>query len=412
MILHLLIMIQTDICIIGAGPAGVATSLTLSKMKIHHIILDAAIFPRDKICGDGLDTTVMRVLNSIEPGCVEKEILTNEHFTKGYSFLIHVSETKKTLIELPNTKSKNQYPIFCYCKRSYFDNYLVSKLDPQYAQIFQSAKVEKIINETAEKIVFVNHAGTRIQIKAKLLVGADGAHSVLVKSLGVQKIDRNHYAGALRQYWKGISGLQANHLELYLPKSLPMGYLWIFPLPNGEANVGLGMQSALMAKNKIDLKKAMTELIENDPVFKDRFKNATALETKQGYGLPLASLQKKIYGDGWLLTGDAASLICPTTGEGIGPAMLSGYIAAHFIQRAIQKKDFTADVFKHYDREVYKRLKSSIQLYQLMINTSPIFYNFFFNFIIGASIIRKRIFKYLQRKIELAYTEKIPVNFN
>lgn len=404
-------MIISDICIIGAGPAGVATSLTLAKLKIPHVILDAAVFPRDKVCGDALDTTVMRVLNSIEPGCVEKEILSNDHFTKSESFLVHVSEAKKTVINL-SSKAYPNYPFLCFSKRSYFDNYLIGKIDSKYAQFFQGTKVEKILHENNEKIIYAKQDDNIIQIKAQLIVGADGDHSAVVRSLGGRKIDRKHYAAALRQYWKGISGLKPDVLELYLPKSLPLGYVWIFPLPNGEANVGLGLQSALIAKNNIDLKKIMEDLIQNDPVLRDRFTNATPLESMQGYGLPLASLQKKIAGDGWLLTGDAASLIDPTTGEGIGPGMLSGYIAAHFIQQAIQKNDFSANTFKHYDREVYKRLKVSIDVYQLLLKTSPKLYRFFLNQMLQYTFIRKRIVKYFDRKIELAYAEKIPVRFD
>ncbi len=86
-------MIQSDVCFIGARPAGVTTSLVLSKMKNAHIILDAAIFPRDKVCGDGLDTTVMRVLNSIEPGTVEREILPNTNFIKSHSILTHFNKS-------------------------------------------------------------------------------------------------------------------------------------------------------------------------------------------------------------------------------------------------------------------------------------------------------------------------------
>lgn len=121
-------MIQSDVCIIGAGPAGAATSMALAKMKIHHIIVDAEIFPRDKVCGDGLDTTVLRVLNSIEPGFFENEILLNNNFIKSKSILIHFNETKKTVIKTVSNKYFN-YPIFCFCKRSYFDNFLISKLD-------------------------------------------------------------------------------------------------------------------------------------------------------------------------------------------------------------------------------------------------------------------------------------------
>ncbi len=172
------------------------------------------------------------------------------------------------------------------------------------------------------------------------------------------------------------------------------------------------MPSEIIIKNNIDLKKVMTDLIANDPVLNKRFKDAIPLETMKGYGLPLASLQRKVYGDAWLLTGDAASLVCPTTGEGIGPAMLSGYIAAHFIERAIQQNDFSADIFRHYDREVYKRLKDDIKVYQLLQNLSPKLYSFFLNYIMSFPIVKKKTIKYFNRKIELACTEKIPVSFD
>ena len=72
-------------------------------------------------------------------------------------------------------------------------------------------------------------------------------------------------------------------------------------------------------------------------MIKDRFKNATPLELPKGWGLPIASLKRELTGDGWILTGDAASLICPTSGEGIGPAMFSGYTAAQFINVLLKK---------------------------------------------------------------------------
>ena len=58
---------QVDICIVGGGPAGATTSLFLGKMGIPHLILEKDTFPRDKVCGDGLDLKVMRVLNHYDP---------------------------------------------------------------------------------------------------------------------------------------------------------------------------------------------------------------------------------------------------------------------------------------------------------------------------------------------------------
>lgn len=404
--------IKTAICIIGAGPAGATTSLFLSKMKIPHVIIDAAEFPRDKVCGDGLDLKVMRVLNNLEPGLVEREILNNENFTQTNSVCIHINEKKKAVLNYTPQGNEAAYPFFFFSKRNYFDHFLVKKIDPTYATLLEATKAEKIIWNGSNSTILAKKHHTQIEIQAQLLVGADGDHSVVLRSLGDRHISRDNYAGGLRQYWKGISDLQAHHLEIYLPKSLPLAYLWIFPLPNGEANVGCGLQSTLIKKNHINLKDLLNEIINNDPVLKGRFTNATPLETAQGWGLPLASLKRKIAGDGWLLIGDAGSLIYPTTGEGIGPAMMSGYIAAHFIKEAVAKNNFTEESFRNYEREIYKRLNDSIKIYRFLKNTSPILYNFFISYIATHPFCKYYFKKNVAKWIATAYTKKIEVDIN
>ena len=404
--------IKTAICIIGAGPAGATTSLFLSKMKIPHVIIDAAEFPRDKVCGDGLDLKVMRVLNNLEPGLVEREILNNENFTQSNSVCIHINDSKKAVLKYTPKLNESVFPFFFFSKRNYFDNFLVKKINPTYATFLQGTKAEKITWNGSESTIIAKNNNTKIEIKAQLLVGADGDHSVVLRSLGERQISRDNYAGGLRQYWKGISDMEDNHLEIYLPKSLPLAYLWIFPLPNGEANVGCGLQSTLIKKNHINLKDLLNDIITNDAVLKDRFKNAIPLETPQGWGLPLASLKRKIAGNGWLLTGDAGSLIYPTTGEGIGPAMMSGYIAAHFIKEAVAKNNFTEESFTNYEREIYKRLNDSIKIYRFLKNTSPILYNFFISYIATHPFCKYYFKKNVAKWIATAYTKKIEVDFN
>ena len=155
----------------------------------------------------------------------------------------------------------------------------------------------------------------------------------------------------------------------------------------------------------------MHDIITNDPVMSHRFKNAEPLDKPAGWGLPLASLQRKASGNGWLLAGDAASLICPTTGEGIGPAMRSGYIAAHFIERAIQTNDFSYDTFKNYDREIYKDLRGDIKIFQRIKKMSPMFYNFFINVVSPSALCRYYFRKNVVKWIRTAY-ESGPVKVN
>ena len=106
-----------------------------------------------------------------------------------------------------------------------------------------------------------------------------------------------------------------------------------------------------------------------------RFHRAAPLEKPQGWGLPLASRRRRAFGDGYLLAGDAASLVCPTSGEGIGTGMMSGFIAAHFVQNALKNRRFDAEQFKHYDREIYRRLNDEIRLYNMMMRLSPRVYD-------------------------------------
>ncbi len=368
--------LQSKICIVGAGPAGATTSLFLSKMKIPHMIVDASTFPRDKVCGDALDLKVMRVLNYLDADIVKNEILPNPNFAKAGGCRIVISKNVTHNLVLPKQSDDAPYPFFFISKRAYFDNFLFNKLKSDYAEIHTGIKIKDVKKTGDGWRLLGQGAAGEVEIKTDFVIGADGDHSAVLRGIGARKINRQNYAAALRQYWKGVTGLHAdNYLEVYLPKSLPLAYLWIFPLPNGEANVGCGLLSDIIQKQSVDLKKLLKQLITEDETLADRFKHATPLESPVGWGLPLASEGKNASGDGYLLVGDAASLVCPTTGEGVGPGMMSGYIAARFIERAYNAGKYDELMFRNYTREINKRLKTDVKKFRLIKKVSPILYN-------------------------------------
>jgi flavin-dependent dehydrogenase len=110
--------------------------------------------------------------------------------------------------------------------------------------------------------------------------------------------------------------------------------------------------------------------VANDPVFKARFKDAELQGRIDGYGLPLGSKRRVISGERYMLAGDAAYLIDPFTGEGIGNALYSGRIAAFQAVEALKANDFSAKQLSKYDDEVYHvmgpELKVSHRLQQLI----------------------------------------------
>jgi geranylgeranyl reductase family protein len=410
-----ILKINTEICIVGAGPAGVTTSITLSNMGIAHTIVDAAEFPRDKICGDAIDLNVVRVLNTILPGFTEKEMCDRSLFSPAAGLRFILPNGKHfDMVQKDGTDSIKIKSLFQIAKRVDFDRLMVAQLNPDLADIHLGTRIEKIEKINTNWKIYGTGKSGKIEIEAKMLVGADGAHSVVLKHIGDVKIDRENYAGAVRQYWKGIEGISKDKLiEFYFPKSLPLSYFWIFPLPNNEANVGYGMSSSYIAKKNINVRKAFEELIKTDPFLAGRFKNATPQETVKGYGLPLSGSNRKAFGDGWILVGDAASIICPTTGEGIGSGMISGYIAAAFLQRAHKHGCYQQKMFTNYNREIHKRLRMDERVFKL-VNTIPAwaFFAFLKGVLLNRFLQKWIVKKEIRRWINTAYTKPIKVNLN
>ncbi|MDI9366490.1 MAG: NAD(P)/FAD-dependent oxidoreductase [Flavobacterium sp.] len=408
--------IDTSICIIGAGPAGASTSIFLAKKGIAHTIVDASEFPRDKVCGDALDGKTLRTLNQMDPNIIKNEIANHPDFIPCWGMrFISLKGRFSNFIYPQNFNRPYKCPIYV-SKRVHFDNFLVQKIDTKFANFMAGTKVNSISkNGKKWQIHATDTKQTAFTILADCIVGADGDHSVLLRYLGTRKIDRNHYAGAVRQYWKGITGLHdKNLIEIYYPKSLPMGYLWIFPLPNGEANVGLGMLSKYASKAKVNFKAMLKEMVATDPAIAHRFKNATPLSNIEGWGLPLASLKRDLAGDGYLLTGDAGSMISPSSGEGIGNAMMTGYIAAQFIQNAVNKNDFSAASFKNYNREVFRHFKGEINIHNLLLKVNVTkFSMWLLNMLISGNPLFKKYYEATLKKwVNTAYEKPITVNIN
>jgi flavin-dependent dehydrogenase len=115
-----------------------------------------------------------------------------------------------------------------------------------------------------------------------------------------------------------------------------------------------------------------------------RFQGATAEGSISGYGLPLGTVKRKLSGDGYLLLGDAGSLIDPFTGEGIGNAMISGMKAAEVIVANYPAKKFGEAELNAYDEIVYKRLWPELQLSARM--QQLVKYPWLFNLVVNKAL--------------------------
>ena len=348
------------IVIAGGGPAGLTASLFLSAAEVPHIVLEKHIYPRDKICGDAVSGKALELIARHRPDAV-RSFAESQQALLTYGMQFSAPNGKSVDIAFP--RPKGDLPVGFLSKRIAYDNFLFEQTQSPFAEIRQGASLEDAYYTEGGVRLEVKERNAIYHINSPLVIGADGDRSVVRRKLQDSPREDGHYCAGIRAYYQGVTGLHPeNYLELHFLRELLPGYFWIFPLANGAANVGMGMLSKDVKRRKVNLKKAMSDVLESHPTFKDRFVNATLEGPIRGWGLPFGSKKQKLSGNGYLLTGDAASLIDPFTGEGIGNATVSGMVAARVAIEAWKTGAFTAASLAHYDRTIYSKLWDELLL--------------------------------------------------
>jgi geranylgeranyl reductase family protein len=385
-------LLQTDICIVGAGPAGTSAALHLSHLGISCILIDKATFPRDKICGDAISGKIPVLLERLNPQMLTRfEQLTDKHIgVWGIRFVAPNQIALNIPFKSSYDKEREAAPGYV-SRRVDFDNFLIDEVQRlDNIDLHLGISIEHF--EKNDIGFLLSNKDRSFQVQTKLFIDGSGAHSRFSRHYAGHEKDTQHHAAALRAYYHGVTGFHDdNFIELHFINEIIPGYFWLFPLPNGGANVGIGMRSDFVSKKKVNLKKVMNELIQSHPEIAPRFKHASLEGKITGYGLPLGSKRRSLSGDHYMLSGDAGHLIDPLTGEGIGNGFYSGKIAAEQAVKCLEADDFSAAFIKDYDRRIHRvmgvEMKLSYQIQRMMrypwlinplskwINNNPRFLN-------------------------------------
>jgi len=361
-----------DAIVVGAGPAGSAFAALAAKAGANILLLDKEKFPRDKVCGDAVGGKALNVLARLG--------LENEIVKLGFlrSSGIVFSSPRGDVVEIPLLPSGNGMSGGFVCKRKQFDAMVFANAKKN-CETIEGAEVYDVIRNGARIVgVKAKVNGGEKEFRAKLIVGADGFSSIIAIKAGVWKIEPDHFCSARRAYYKGVKGLKKNIEIHFLPECMP-GYFWIFPLSDDEANVGVGMLQNEISRRKLNLDKVFDACI-NSKLFAGRFEGAVKEEMK-GWSIPLASARRKCAGNGFILLGDAASLVDPFSGEGVGNGMKSAAIAADLLADKLLAGEIEEADCLEYEKKLWEEIgndvKSSYNLQKLGKN------KFLLNFIIG-----------------------------
>ncbi len=367
---------EFDLIIVGAGPSGSTAALYAKKHGLKTLLLDKQKFPRDKICGDALSGKSVGILRDLE--LLDEVQKLPGAFIQSVTFSSPNHEIFN--IDLKQTSLKN-VPKGFVIRREIFDDFMFSKAKQVADTTIENFTVVDILTEngTVTGVKGKNHINDEIEeFKGKIVLGADGYNSIVARTMGLYEHDPKHWVVALRCYYKDVKGL-TDQIELHYVDEVVPGYFWIFPLEENYANVGIGMLHQYIKQNKVDLKTALDKAI-NSPFFKERFADSTVVEKPTGWNLPVGSKKRKNYGNGFMLLGDAAGLIDPFTGEGIGNAMYSARIAVETAKEAIANNDVNETSLAHYFNRLWNDIGNEMKVSHKLQKIGK--YRFLLNFVI------------------------------
>jgi len=310
-----------DVLVIGAGPSGSAAAAWAARAGRDVLAIDAREFPRDKACGDGLTPRAMVELRRLGLG----DWLDGRITHHGLRLAGFGSEVE---IRWPGPS----FPaVSSAVPRTELDDRVRKTAEASGARMLLGCKAVDVQRDSAGRVSEVILADGR-RVACRWLIVADGARSTLSRVLGRQWHQQTVYGVAARAYLGSPRSSEpwiSSDLELRSTEGqvLP-GYGWIFPLGNGEVNLGVGALAT--AKRPADV--ALRPLIRHYTELKRRswgFEGepravASAL-------LPMGGAVSGVAGPNWMLVGDAAGCVNPLNGEGIDYGLETGRLAAEFL---------------------------------------------------------------------------------
>lgn len=304
-----------DVAVVGAGPAGAAAALAALRARpsARVLLLDRADFPRDKTCGDGVAAEVLDVLDRLGVGGLLDDWPRVHRLRLGFPDGTGVARRlRRPTLVVP---------------RAVLDARLVAAAVDRGAVLrrHRVRRVGRAVDDAGDRPVELDGA-----VRARVVVGADGAHSAVRAGLGLSPPRPGTTAIALRGY--APVGVAREHEQViaFAGHAAWPAYAWSFPVGDGRANVGYG--EALPVGGPGPTRDEMLDRLAA------LLPGAEAGGTGwRAHHLPLSTGRVRVPDGPVLLAGDALGLVNPLTGEGIHAAVRSGALAGLAAARAVRQ---------------------------------------------------------------------------
>jgi geranylgeranyl reductase family protein len=360
-------LIKTDVLVVGAGPAGSAAATWAARQGLEVTIIDKEKFPRDKPCGDGLTPRAINELNKLG--------LSDWLSGRPKNLGLRAAGFGQELLLPWNGNSLPSYG--SAAPRTELDQRVLQVATSAGAKLLEGyAATDVVLADQRIKTVKAETENGIVEISANRVIIADGARSQLGRKLGRQWHRDTAYGVAARAYIdseRSDDPWISSHLELRgTQNEVLSGYGWIFPLGNGQVNIGVGTLATQKRPADLNLRALLNQYTQEQ---RTSWKLSGELNSPWSALLPMGGAVSGVAGVNFMFIGDAAGCVNPLNGEGIDYGLETGRLAAEML---LTESDFSnawpSELQNHYGYafSIARRLAGYLTIPGLLPALGPI----------------------------------------
>jgi len=332
----------SDVIVVGGGPCGSFVALNLAKLGFSvNVFEEHGGIGVPSHCAGHLSINGLKLLE-LYP--LPSEIVENTfcgavfHSPKGRKFRVVFSS-----------------PVTCAVNRVLFDKYIAEMAEKAEAHYLLNSRVESLIVENGfVKGVIAKCGKAEKRFSSKLVIDAEGISSRVLRQADLPMLDSHMLVKAVQAEVENVSDTETEMVEVFLGKDYAPGlYAWLIPKRDGKAKVGLATRTG-------DPRVLLRRLMLKHPTASRKLHKAKILQTSF-HSITLGGPIPQAFSNGFLVVGDAASQVKPTTGGGVIFGMTCAKIAAEIASEALRRNDFSSDFLCTYQKQCNKMLGSDVK---------------------------------------------------
>lgn len=357
-------MHDAEAIVVGGGPAGSTFAWSLANAGHRVLLLDKARFPRHKACSDYVNPAGAQLLE--EMGLLDEALRLGASRMPG--MIVYAPDGGSFTA---NYERAEPGRAALGLSRFHMDNLLLDHAKAAGVTVIEGAHVRGVLREHGRVTgVVATINGVREELRAPLVVGADGRNSVVARALDLSRPLRWPRKTGLSMHYRGVSGLDRCG-EMHIGHGV---YAGLAILEEGLTNVTIVAPVRAVESRTGSMEDFIAACIKRLPGVARKLEGAERIGGIRGVG-SMGCRSARVSGDGYLLIGDAASFLDPFAGEGIHEAMRGGLLAAPVASAALRNRDLSAhalDPYRIARRRAFTAKRSVSWIVQGFINTPPL----------------------------------------